>query len=248
MKKKVIVFVAGLAVCSLLAIAGHITATAETDPQSSYAPLPTDMPDYAASQNKNIQSEYKYYIDDTDSTSATSLRRLDTAKSNLDVEPTPMPELQANETAMEETVEYFEADDGSIWKVVSSARWVTPETSSSETESTMAAANDYEEKILICTRTVWHRSGILEHKVATIDAAYTVWYYTNVDRVHLRHRDYTTKLFDSDYSTQIIYGNIVNTDGSVSYISGDKFRTTKNGNSKDYDLNFVVTPTTYSFD
>lgn len=248
MKKKVIVLVTGLAVCSFLAITRHTTATAETD--WVYGPLPTATPEQESLQNENTPSETDYYVSHSNSYSGMPLRILDTREGGVSAEPTPMPEFQTNktETTPKEKVTYYKSDDGAIWKFVSVSEWVTPETPSSEAERTEAAETDYEAKILSNKISVWYRLGTSETKIATVESLYNVWYYINDNKVHLRGRVHTYQLFDSSHSAQVIYGNIINTDGSVSYTSGDKFKLSKNGEDYITDLNFYVSPTTYSFD
>lgn len=159
-------------------------------------------------------------------------------------ENAPLPEFWTDEIVTGETVEYFEADDGSIWKVISTIEWVAP-----KTKSAMKTAGDYEEKVLSFGRIYKHQiNPFIEYTVATVHSSYTVQYYTNENKVHLCGRTHTSTLCDSSYSIQLVYGKIVNTDGSISYTSGDKLNATKNGNEISFDINFVVTPTTYSFD
>lgn len=161
-----------------------------------------------------------------------------------------MPEFQTakTENSPEEKVTYYKSDDGAIWEFVSVSEWVTPETPSSETERTEATESDYESRILSNKISIWYQLGTSKTKIATVESLYNVWYYINDNKVHLRGRSHTYQLFDSDYSAQIIYGNIINTDGSASYTSGDKFKLTKNGEDYIADLNFHASPTAYSFD
>ncbi len=250
MKKKIIVFAAGLAVCSFLALTRHTTATAETDWVYGPLPTPTNTPEQEALQNKNTPSESVYYISSSNAYSGISLRRIDIPENDAIVAPTPMPEFQTQEaeTSPKERVAYYESEDGIIWKFVSVSEWVTPETLSSEAEKTEAAENNYESKILSNKISIWYRLGTSETKIATVESLYNVWYYLNDNKVHLRGRSHTYQLFDSEHSAQIVYGNIINTDGSVSFTSGDKFKLTKNGEDYITNLNFYVSPTTYSFE
>lgn len=132
----------------------------------------------------------------------------------------------------------------SVVKVIS--EWVVEESPSSKNE--ISKATDYEARTLTNKRTYYYQvSPILERIIATLDTSYTVWYYTN-GRVHLYTRSLTSKLYDTDFSAEVTYGSIINTDGSASYTLGDKFTLEKGNEVYEYNIGFLVTPTTYSFD
>lgn len=246
MKRKLIVFAAALAACSLFAAVGHVTATAETD---SFAnePLLTPAPGQETLQDEDASFEQGHYIVITEGSSVTSSNG-HMMEGVEYVEPTPMPELRLKEEMPNETVEYFEAEDGSIWTVTSTVEWITPEKPSSETAAITENTGDYEEKILSYGHIYSHQvNPLVKRTVASVSSRYTVRYYKD-NTVYLCDRTHTSTLLDDSYSIQLNYGKIVNTDGSVSYTSGDKFKLTKNGESHYTNLNFVVSPSTYSFD
>ncbi len=83
-------------------------------------------------------------------------------------------------------------------------------------------------------------------KVAQADAVCIVWHYTD-GKVHLYHRTISlSRLASYDVSKE--YGRIVNTDGSLSYTTGDKVHIYGLTSTWDYALDFRVTPTEASFD
>lgn len=246
MKKKIVAFITTLAVCSFVLVAGHITATADTVPNGNEA-IPTVIPENTTPQNETTTHEQRYYLHEGNSsvsTSAAPAVRLPKQDSTAGVEPTPIPEFSAQKTGVQEKTEYFETGSG-IMKVVS--EWVVEEAPLSENGISTIAA-DYEARTLTNKRTYYYQiSPILERIIATLDTSYTVWYYTN-GKVHLYTRSLTSKLYDTDFSAQVTYGDMINTDGSASYTLGDKFTLTKGNEIYEYNIGFVVTPTNYSFD
>lgn len=155
-----------------------------------------------------------------------------------------VPKFWTDEIVTGENIEYFEAEDGSVWKVISTIEWVTPKAGSA-----MKTAGDYEEKVLSFGHIYKHQiNPFVEYTVATVHSSYTVRYYTNENKVSLYDRTHTSTLCDNSYSIQLVYGRIVNTDGSMSYTTGDKLDATRNGKEISFDINFFVTPTTYGFD
>ena len=82
--------------------------------------------------------------------------------------------------------------------------------------------------------------------VAVVSAEYEVWYYTD-DKVHLYSRTFS-KLTAAGYGESYFeYGSIVNTDGAISYTSGDRFYVKGKGVNRAHAINFFVTPTYYYF-
>ena len=81
--------------------------------------------------------------------------------------------------------------------------------------------------------------------VAQIDPVCTVWEYTD-GKVHLYSRTITvTRL--ATYGASRTYGSIVNTDGSLSYTTGDRVHVYSLTNTWDFAIDFRVTPTEASF-
>lgn len=82
--------------------------------------------------------------------------------------------------------------------------------------------------------------------VAVVSAEYEVWYYTD-NKVHLYSRTFS-KLTAAGYGDSYFeYGSIVNTDGAMSYTSGDRFYVKGKGVNRAHAINFFVTPTYYHF-
>ncbi len=82
--------------------------------------------------------------------------------------------------------------------------------------------------------------------VARADAECIVWHYTD-GKVHLYNRTITvTRL--ATYDASRTYGSIVNTDGSLSYTTGDRVHLYGLTNTWDFAIDFRVTPTEASFD
>lgn len=78
---------------------------------------------------------------------------------------------------------------------------------------------------------------------AMFDQQVTVWKYPS-GKVHIYKRTLHKAIFDSDYSNSFFTaGNIVNTDGSLSYMHGDKVSVRKGRVSYNYDIVFYITPT-----
>lgn len=82
--------------------------------------------------------------------------------------------------------------------------------------------------------------------VARADAVCIVWHYTD-GKVHLYRRTITMSRL-ATYDASRTYGSIVNTDGSLSYTTGDRVHIYGITNTWDYALDFRVTPTDASFD
>lgn len=82
--------------------------------------------------------------------------------------------------------------------------------------------------------------------VAQANAVCTVWHYTD-GKVHLYYRTITAERLAS-YDVGRTYGSIVNTDGSLSYTTGDRIHLYGLTNTWDFAIDFRVTPTEASFD
>ncbi|MBE5929961.1 MAG: hypothetical protein E7268_02735 [Lachnospiraceae bacterium] len=82
--------------------------------------------------------------------------------------------------------------------------------------------------------------------VARADAVCIVWHYTD-GKVHLYQRTITVRRL-STYDADRFYGRIVNTDGSLSYTTGDRVRIIDYMDYWDFAIDFRVTPTEASFD
>lgn len=81
--------------------------------------------------------------------------------------------------------------------------------------------------------------------VASADTRCIVWHYTD-GKVHLYQRTITvTRL--ATYDASRTYGRIVNTDGSLSYTTGDRAHIYSLTNTWDFAIDFRVTPTEASF-
>ena len=84
-----------------------------------------------------------------------------------------------------------------------------------------------------------------EH-VATPTEVCTVWHYTD-GKVHLYSRSITVRRLVY-YDASRTYGQIVNTDGSLSFTYGDRVHLYGETNSWDFAIDFRVTPTEAEFD
>lgn len=82
--------------------------------------------------------------------------------------------------------------------------------------------------------------------VAQANAVCVVWHYTD-GKVHLYQREITVRRL-ATYDASRTYGRIVNTDGSLSYTTGDRVHLYSLTNSWDFAIDFRVTPTEASFD
>lgn len=82
--------------------------------------------------------------------------------------------------------------------------------------------------------------------VACADVVCIVWHYTD-GKVHLYSRTITVERLASFDATRT-YGRIVNTDGSLSYTTGDRVRIIDYMDYWDFAIDFRVTPTEASFD
>lgn len=109
------------------------------------------------------------------------------------------------------------------------------------TELSMTSTS-YEERVL-SSAYVYTRNGVL---VATVIDTCTVWYYTD-NKVHLYSRSLSLSAASGYSSSYVTYGSIVNTDGSVSYTSGDSCTLIAILYNVTNSINFIVTPTSYSF-
>ena len=82
--------------------------------------------------------------------------------------------------------------------------------------------------------------------VACANAVCFVWHYTD-GKVHLYSRTITVERLAS-MDADRFYGRIVNTDGSLSYTTGDRVRIIDYMDYWDFAIDFRVTPTEASFD
>lgn len=106
-----------------------------------------------------------------------------------------------------------------------------------------AQGDNYTEKLLSCTHN-YYLDGILAY---SIDEVCTVRYYSD-GKVHLSSRTLTGVSHGNLVTGTITYGRIVNTDGSISYTSGDMATLTAyDGETKHFTLEFYVKISGYSF-
>lgn len=82
--------------------------------------------------------------------------------------------------------------------------------------------------------------------LATAEAVCIVWHYTD-GKVHLYSRTITMMVHASDIAASKSYGSIVNTDGSLSYTSGDKVMLSNGVQTKWFALDFYITPNEVDF-
>jgi uncharacterized membrane protein YciS (DUF1049 family) len=119
---------------------------------------------------------------------------------------------------------------------------VCTETKTLVNEPQFMTSASYVEKELTSTEYATANSQI----VVTIERKCKVWYYTD-GKVHLYSRSITKSTTPAYSPTTITLGNIVNTDGSLSYTSGDKVKISNGTTSYTEALEFNVTPSGYSF-
>ncbi len=81
--------------------------------------------------------------------------------------------------------------------------------------------------------------------VATANIECIVYRYTD-GKVHLYQRTITMRRLTT-YDAGYTYGRIVNTDGSLSYTTGDRVHILGLTNTWDYAIDFRITPTEVSF-
>ena len=73
---------------------------------------------------------------------------------------------------------------------------------------------------------------------AVFDQQITVWRYAS-GKIHIYKRTLLKEIFDSNYSSSYFTpGNIVNTDGSLSYMNGDKLAVRGEGRAYNYNIAF----------
>lgn len=82
--------------------------------------------------------------------------------------------------------------------------------------------------------------------IATADAVCIVWRYTD-GKVHLYSRTITMTRCVTGIDVSKSYGSIVNTDGSLSYTSGDKVMVARGTQTKWFALDFYITPNEVDF-
>lgn len=243
MKKKVLCFATMIVLCLVMMVSGKKSVIAEVAEKGNTV-SPTEIPE------KNIMQEedtiITYYLNEAKDYGGVPARNLNFTGDGVGVEPTPIPNAVSYELTQKKITEYFEAND-KIYKVVTYTDWSANEVSALEANGKSSATN-YKKQLVNCAREIWLQKGLLEYKIATINSSYEVWYYTTDAKVHLRSRNHTTTMNDSNYSYEIDYGNIVNTDGSVSYVTDVFVLIDSDGKIDTHSLNFVVTPTQVSFD
>lgn len=100
----------------------------------------------------------------------------------------------------------------------------------------------YTEKVLQCTHDIY----VNGNRIFSVEEACTVWYYSD-GKVHLYRRTLSGISWSSTASARFTYGNIVNTDGSRSYTSGDRVLVINNTTAKTFALDFYVTGSNYNF-
>lgn len=110
------------------------------------------------------------------------------------------------------------------------------------TDSAPVTRASYDPKTLVLQR----QYSVDGDLAAAVTASYTVWYYTD-GKVHLYSKTFDKALADGYGSSYYQYGSIVNTDGAVSYTSGDCFHLIGNGVNSTRAINFLVTSTYYDF-
>lgn len=81
--------------------------------------------------------------------------------------------------------------------------------------------------------------------IATATAECEVWHYTD-GKVHLYNRTIST-IGTANYTSYRTYGSIVNTDGSLSYTTGDRVVIYDEAYTWRYAIDFRVTPTTSGY-
>lgn len=81
--------------------------------------------------------------------------------------------------------------------------------------------------------------------VAGVEIECIVWHYAD-GKVHLYSRSMSTSKI-IDYNVFTTYGQIVNTDGSLSYTSGDSVYISSFVASWDYAIEFRITPSGHQF-
>ncbi|MBR2407480.1 MAG: hypothetical protein IKB07_00825 [Lachnospiraceae bacterium] len=78
--------------------------------------------------------------------------------------------------------------------------------------------------------------------IATATAECEVWHYSD-GKVHLYNRTIST-IGTANYTSYRTYGSIVNTDGSLSYTTGDRVVIYDEAYTWRYAIDFRITPTT----
>lgn len=120
---------------------------------------------------------------------------------------------------------------------------VCSETETLVNEPQFITSASYVEKELTSTEYATDSSSQI---VVTIERKCKVWYYTD-GKVHLYSRSITKSTTPAYSPTTITLGSIVNTDGSLSYTSGDKVKISNGTTSYTEALEFNVTPSGYAF-
>lgn len=82
-------------------------------------------------------------------------------------------------------------------------------------------------------------------RIARAEVECIVWHYTD-GKVHLYSRTITPSRLP-DYEIYRTYGRIVNTDGTLSYTTGDSVNISSFVEEWDYAIDFRITPSEHSF-
>ncbi len=148
---------------------------------------------------------------------------------------------QASEVGVKVTSEGITVRELSPAELRELPRDLTVETMGSEVLSSMATnasytAYEYSESF---------NFTLGDTLVARADAKCIVWHYTD-NKVHLYNRTITVSRL-ATYDASRTYGSIVNTDGSLSYTTGDMVHLYGITSTWDFAIDFRVTPTDASF-
>ncbi len=240
MKNKNILLLCSVLILVCISIWGGISAHAATVAE------PTPVPSEAQSKESDAASGARIYgvVTETNSWTPDSEVVYSLSSNSREVaEPTLVPDMVAiSDTGSGQNVSYHYINDEEYIKVI------TYITKDSSTEEGLATTSDYTVKNYGCTREIYYGLGMIDTYVATVSSEYTVFIYPSSTgfpdgKVHLYTRVHSITDVNDDFTVQLSYGNIVNTDGRQSYTDGDLcFIFDENGYLGYYSLAFAITP------
>ena len=135
-------------------------------------------------------------------------------------------------------VDYVETEDG-VYRIT--YKYTVIDKNDLDENSHLRSDRSYETIVHVLDREIWKSmGGVLEKHVADVNSRYTVYHYT--EGKHLAGRSHSVTGTYNGYSAFINYGNIVNTDGSLNYTTGDYLGYFGNGDNGTFYLNFSITP------
>lgn len=157
------------------------------------------------------------------------------------IETYTVTRVKAYSNQRECETETYEVTDVCEIELLSSMNWEAINSSTSDSIS-----DEDSENRSTYTEEIYHNILLYEYdnvEVAMFDQKVTVWRYSN-NKVRIDSRSFLKQIWDSRFSNSYFTaGSIVNTDGYMSYISGDVLRVSTPFGYDDYSAIFQITMT-----